>query len=177
MKNCPYCGEVISDAAKKCKHCKSWIVEKEPVKSYRYCPFCYKPVPEYAKKCISCGEWLEDENIELSCGYGFKNPVVMFIFVLTIIITFIGVVLILIYDSYGGKEAPQILFIWLIFAGIFIPLGEYVYLLPSIIAAARRHPQLVPIFIINFIFGETVIGWIGAMIWATTHRIGRHTHW
>ncbi len=31
MKDCPYCGERIQDAAKKCRFCREWIVAKEPL--------------------------------------------------------------------------------------------------------------------------------------------------
>jgi uncharacterized membrane protein len=40
------------------------------------------------------------------------------------------------------------------------------YLLPTILAALRRHPQLLVIFLVNFLLGWTVIGWIGALAWS-----------
>ena len=50
---------------------------------------------------------------------------------------------------------------------IFIAIiSLVVYFLPSIIAAFRRHPYTLAIFLINLILGVTGIGWIGALVWA-----------
>jgi hypothetical protein len=46
-------------------------------------------------------------------------------------------------------------------------MGQHrLYLLPTIIGIARKHLQLAPIMIINFLLGWTVIGWIGALVWS-----------
>jgi quinol-cytochrome oxidoreductase complex cytochrome b subunit len=42
------------------------------------------------------------------------------------------------------------------------------YLLPWIIAKHRKHHNSMPIFLVNFFFGVTVIGWLAALIWACT---------
>lgn len=55
----------------------------------------------------------------------------------------------------GGEE-------WIIIILIFIPL----YFLPSIIAHRRKNPDTPGIFILNLLLGFTVIGWIGALVWA-----------
>ena len=44
----------------------------------------------------------------------------------------------------------------------------FVYFLPLVIAQARNHDALYPIFGINLILGWTVIGWFIALIWAFT---------
>lgn len=167
-KQCPYCGEMISVYAKKCQYCGEWIVEQQ--EDYIRCPYCHIPVPRYAEKCSNCGEWLSDEHIEYSVGIGIDNPVVKFINVLWIIL---GIIIFLIWTTEASVE----LFFMFLMVIIFGYIGTLVYMLPSIFAASRKHPQFVPILFINLLFGETVIGWIGAMIWACTHRIGRHTHW
>ena len=43
------------------------------------------------------------------------------------------------------------------------------FFLPTIIAATRGH-NAVAIFLLNFFFGWTVIGWFWALIWAVTDR-------
>ena len=42
------------------------------------------------------------------------------------------------------------------------------YLLPSLVASMRGHPQENPIFIINFFLGWTLIGWIVTLAWAVS---------
>jgi hypothetical protein len=44
-----------------------------------------------------------------------------------------------------------------------------VYFAPAIIAVARQHRNWIGISIINLAFGWTVLGWIGALVWAV-HR-------
>jgi hypothetical protein len=44
-----------------------------------------------------------------------------------------------------------------------------VFFLPAIIAIARGQSALA-IFLLNFFFGWTVIGWFWALIWAVTDR-------
>lgn len=43
------------------------------------------------------------------------------------------------------------------------------FFLPTIIAGARSH-NVVAIFLLNFFFGWTVIGWFWALIWAATDK-------
>lgn len=40
------------------------------------------------------------------------------------------------------------------------------YFLPTIIAAARRLPDVIQVALLNFFLGWSVIGWIIALIWA-----------
>ncbi len=43
-----------------------------------------------------------------------------------------------------------------------------VYLLPTFIAAARKHPNTVPIFLVNLLAGWTGLGWLIALVWAAS---------
>ena len=43
-----------------------------------------------------------------------------------------------------------------------------IYFLPSIIAAYRRCKRTTGIFILNFFLGISILGWIGALIWAVS---------
>ena len=40
------------------------------------------------------------------------------------------------------------------------------YFAPTIIAVIRKHPQAVPIGLLNTLLGWTVLGWIGSLIWS-----------
>jgi hypothetical protein len=53
--------------------------------------------------------------------------------------------------------------------GLFIIGITFVgYVFPSIIAWHRDHHQKVAILLLNLLLGWTVLGWIGALIWAAT---------
>ncbi|UZE49812.1 superinfection immunity protein [Rhodopseudomonas sp. P2A-2r] len=41
-----------------------------------------------------------------------------------------------------------------------------VYVIPSVVAFRKSHPNRWIIFAINMAFGATVIGWIGALVWS-----------
>ena len=47
---------------------------------------------------------------------------------------------------------------------VILVLGAY--FLPSIVAAARKHPNNTSIFFLNLLLGWSVIGWVGALVWA-----------
>ncbi len=51
---------------------------------------------------------------------------------------------------------------------ILIGVGSYFF--PSLVAQARNTKHPVVIFLLNFIFGWTVIGWIALLIWATRQQ-------
>jgi hypothetical protein len=44
----------------------------------------------------------------------------------------------------------------------------FFYMLPTMIAASRHHRQLLAIGVLNFFLGWTLLGWIGALVWACT---------
>jgi hypothetical protein len=68
-------------------------------------------------------------------------------------------------DSHAGD---------LIFLAIFFLVVGIVYILPSIVAFRRNHPNRWIILVINVAFGGTIIGWGIALAWAmrAAHRIG-----
>lgn len=54
---------------------------------------------------------------------------------------------------------------------VFACLFAGAYFLPYAVAVKRGHRNQSPIFLTNFFFGWTAIGWIVALIWATTANV------
>lgn len=49
------------------------------------------------------------------------------------------------------------------------------YILPTIVASVRKHPQGNPIAIINLFLGWTLLGWVVALAWASSNFHGRRS--
>lgn len=49
-----------------------------------------------------------------------------------------------------------------------LALGAVLYFIPSIAAAALRRPGLWSIVLCNLLLGWTVVGWLAALVWAST---------
>ena len=49
---------------------------------------------------------------------------------------------------------------------VLILLGIGIYLVPTIIAWRRLHPNRNTIFILNALAGWTLIGWVVALVWS-----------
>lgn len=47
-------------------------------------------------------------------------------------------------------------------------ISAVAYLLPSLVAWYRAHHNALAIGLLNLLLGWTVVGWIGALIWACT---------
>jgi hypothetical protein len=48
-----------------------------------------------------------------------------------------------------------------------------IFFLPALIARARRHNNAVPILLVNIFLGWTFLGWVVALVWATTNNVKR----
>lgn len=62
---------------------------------------------------------------------------------------------------------------------VFFLLGMLVaYVIPTVIAFARRHPNRWAILVINVVFGGTGLGWLGSLVWAMSavHRSPTGNH-
>jgi hypothetical protein len=67
-----------------------------------------------------------------------------------------------------AKTSDDPLFTVLIVLGILILVGLAfcIYLIPTFVAYNRQHPQRVFIMMLNLFLGNTLVGWIAALIWA-----------
>lgn len=45
------------------------------------------------------------------------------------------------------------------------------YMIPTFIAILRGHNNVLPICIVNFFFGISVVGWLGCLAWAFSDNI------
>jgi Superinfection immunity protein len=61
-----------------------------------------------------------------------------------------------------------------IFVGLVFIVAGVIYMIPSIVAFRRTHPNRWIILVINFVFGTTILGWGAALIWSlrAVHRTG-----
>jgi Superinfection immunity protein len=50
-----------------------------------------------------------------------------------------------------------------------------IYFLPWIVAASRHHHQRAAICVLNTLLGWTLLGWIAALVWAST-AVHRYQH-
>lgn len=49
---------------------------------------------------------------------------------------------------------------------VLIPLlAVAIYFLPSLASSAARHPSFQAVFILNLLFGWTIVGWVVAILW------------
>jgi hypothetical protein len=59
---------------------------------------------------------------------------------------------------------------------VFLILGVVVYFVPAIVADRRKHNNRLAIGILNFFLGWTVVGWVGALVWACTNDIEKESN-
>lgn len=52
------------------------------------------------------------------------------------------------------------------FLVLFLLVCLVLFMMPTIVAFNRRHPNRWPIAVINVLFGGTGLGWLGSLIWA-----------
>lgn len=115
------------------------------------CPYCGSKIERYSKKCPQCGEWLGGVS-HFGCG-GFMM-IVSIIFAIAMAI---------------GAENLNIPIIGEV-GGIYLVITAFLYFLPSLIAEMRGHESKIAIFIVNLLFGWTILGWLITLIFSFTGR-------
>jgi hypothetical protein len=75
---------------------------------------------------------------------------------------------------HPGSQPPADDTAFIVFLGIAFLIVGIVYIMPSIVAFRRHHPNRWIILVINIAFGGTIIGWGIALVWAlrAAHRVG-----
>lgn len=54
---------------------------------------------------------------------------------------------------------------------LLLLLGAAVYFLPAIVSMGRDHKNSVSITVLNLFLGWTLIGWVGALVWAFSDNV------
>jgi hypothetical protein len=75
---------------------------------------------------------------------------------------------------HPGSRPPPDDTVFIIVLGLALLIAAIVYIIPTIVAFRRNHPNRWIILVINVAFGGTVIGWGIALVWAmrAAHRVG-----
>ena len=68
----------------------------------------------------------------------------------------------------NSSDDPVAAIITLIVFLLLCLIGLAIYLIPTGIAMLRSHPNIVPIFLVNFLLGWICLGWIVALVWSVT---------
>lgn len=63
------------------------------------------------------------------------------------------------------------LFIILFSCALALIIGLCVYFIPVIVAYIRKHYDIIPIAILNIMFGWTFLGWLAALLWSLNSDI------
>lgn len=58
-------------------------------------------------------------------------------------------------------------------AGIIAVVLIIVYFIPVVVASSRNHRSTGAIFLVNLLLGWSIIGWLWALIWASTGNVER----
>jgi phage FluMu protein Com len=61
--------------------------------------------------------------------------------------------------------------IGLFFMPVVIFFGLIFYLMPTLIAFSREHLNVVPIMVLNIVFGWTLLGWVGCLAWSCSSHV------
>ena len=69
---------------------------------------------------------------------------------------------------FNGSDDPAAAIVSVVIVLTMCVIGLASYFLPTGLAMLRSHPNVMPIFLINFLLGWICIGWIVALVWSVT---------
>ena len=73
------------------------------------------------------------------------------------------------FDIASGGVFPALAWLWKLILGLVLAAGAvYLYFLPALTAKRRKKANYRAIFMLNLLAGWTFVGWVIAMVWATT---------
>ena len=111
-------------------------------------------------RCPHCGnETALNPNRHPKRGITFTWKVVLIFSALAITGVLIGTAI------AGGKQAIGVALGALLFVALSI-VALAIYFFPTIVAASREHRNVAGVLLVNLFFGWTLLGWVGALVWA-----------
>lgn len=63
-----------------------------------------------------------------------------------------------------------------IFLIVCVVIGFGIYIVPTIIAVSRNHPNMAAIIALNILLGWSFLGWVAALVWSFTEVRSRHNY-
>ena len=69
---------------------------------------------------------------------------------------------------FNGSDDPAAAIVSVVIVLTMCVIGLAIYFLPTGLAMLRSHPNVMPIFLTNFLLGWICIGWIVALVWSVT---------
>ena len=78
-----------------------------------------------------------------------------------------GIFILIILAAMSGNASMNLMNGGIISLALLI-VAVFFYFLPAYLAYTHGHHNTVAIFALNLLLGWTVIGWVGALVWALT---------
>jgi hypothetical protein len=81
----------------------------------------------------------------------------------------IGAIILIIVGVLGFGITSSMVFLSMVWISLLV-FGLIIYFLPTIVAYDKEHENKQIILLVNFLFGWTLVGWIGCIIWACINK-------
>ena len=71
--------------------------------------------------------------------------------------------------AISGDVSKEVIFYWVL-CGVAVLIGVAIYFAPTLVARNRNHRNIGALFVLNLLLGWTVLGWVGALVWALVEQ-------
>jgi hypothetical protein len=131
-----------------------------------FCPVCGVKIPAESSYCLSCGAKVLREStasastpnrVPASLVPAHQYPTILDGCISLIVL---GLIVMGLLTGTGFVQAAL--------SSGAVGLGMWIYFIPARIAFKRSKKQRNPIAVLNLLLGWTILGWVGALVWATS---------